>query len=213
MDRFMSKPIPVKTLKDITSTSNYAMASFVHIDNLTNVYSITPACKQVVDAGHLLDARFDESFDALEASFSKCPADSISGSIRSESSSSGNAAKPSCLLVENTPDDGVHSLQRFVELNGWKSVVVTSGEDALRLLKMRNWGFVIIDNDLPFFSGINCIARFRDWETHSCIAKQQNIYIMSDCYNPLSVPSGFDGVLKKPFDPSQVVNALERARH
>jgi DNA-binding response OmpR family regulator len=163
----------------------------------------------VVEAGHLLDSKFEESFDAMEAGFTKCD-DSISGSMKSESSSE---TKQNCLIVENTPDDSVHSLQRLVELNGWKTVVVSSGEDALRLLKMKNWGFVIIDNDLPFFSGMNCIARFRDWENHSCIVKQKNIYILSDCYNPLSLPSGFDGVLRKPFDPSQVASALERSKH
>lgn len=167
-------------------------------------------CKQVIDSGNILDSRYKESFNAMEAGFSKC-ADSVSGSADSESA---DLSKPSCLIVEHVPDrDDVHSIQRFVELNGWKTVVVTSGEDALRLLKMRNWGLVIIDNDLPFYSGVNCIAQFRDWEKHSCIAKQKNIMIMSDCYNPLTLPAGFDGALKKPFDSSQVLNALERARH
>jgi DNA-binding response OmpR family regulator len=115
--------------------------------------------------------------------------------------------------VETNQYTGAHSLQRLVELNGWKSVVVSSGEDALRLLKMRNWGCVIVDNDLPFFSGINCIARFRDWEKYRCIAKQRHVYILSECYNPFSLPDGFDGALKKPFEPAQVAGALERAKH
>ena len=179
--------------------------------NLNNTIGIS-ACKQVVDAGHLLNARFEESFAAMEAGFSKC-SDSISGSNKSDSSTD-NSAKQSCLIVENKPsEDDVHSIKRLVELNGWKSLVVTSAEDAVRMLKMRSWGVVIVDNDLPFHSGMSCIARFRDWETHNAVSKQKDIYIMSrDSYTPLSLPTGFDGALKKPFDPCQVVHALERAK-
>lgn len=149
----------------------------------------------------------------MESGFSKC-ADSISASVKSGSSASDNATNPTCLIVENKSDEeDVHSIKCLVELNGWKSVVVTTAEDALRLLKMRNWGIVIVDNKLPFFSRVSCIERFRDWEKQNCTTKQKNIYIMSDCYSPLSLPTGFDGALKKPLDPSQVVHALERVNH
>ena len=149
----------------------------------------------------------------MELGFSKCT-DSISMfGIKSESSSSElSASKQSCLNVESKVDSGIHSLQQLVEMNGWKAVVVRTGEDAARLLKTRNWGFVIVDNDLPKCSGVNCIARFREWETSSCTAKQRNTHIFSSNRTSLSVPSGFDGTLNKPLDPSQIINALERAK-
>ena len=211
MDRFMSKPIPVKTLKDLIGKCTYDGSSDCSL--LIEDFNFMTHCnsyldsKPVVDGGYLLDSRYEQSYDVMEAVCSKCD------SLELSESSDNSKSKQNCLIVESNQDTGAHSLQRLVELNGWKSVVVSSGEDALRLLKMRNWGCVIIDNDLPFFSGINCIARFRDWEKYRCIAKQKHVYILSECYNPFSLPDGFDGALKKPFEPAQVAGALERAKH
>ena len=117
----------------------------------------------VIDAGRLLDSMFETKYNKMEEGFSKCnDSCSLSNSMKS-SDSLDDSKKKSCLIVLSKPDSSEHSLQRLVELNGWKSVVVLAGDDALRLLKIRNWGVVIIDNDLPSYSGVNCIARFRDW--------------------------------------------------
>eukprot|EP00804_Cyclotella_cryptica_P027726 CCRYP_020462-RA/>CCRYP_020462-RA protein AED:0.06 eAED:0.06 QI:995/1/1/1/0.75/0.66/9/93/889 len=175
MNRFMSKPITLKTLKDLA-------------------YS-----EAVVNAGLILDARPEETFNTMELGSSKGSCESMNRH---------------CLIVENMPDNGgAISLQRLIELNGWKSVVVKSGDDAMRLLKMRNWDIVIIDNDLPQYSGVSCITRFRDWERLNRMTTQKNIYIVSDIYHSLSLPTGLDGALRKPIDPYEVKHALEIAKH
>lgn len=43
------------------------------------------------------------------------------------------------------------------------------------------------------------------------MSTQKNVYIMSDRYDPLSLPAGFDGALEKPFNPSQIRNVLNAA--
>ena len=158
----MSKPIPIKTLKDLASKCigwNYSCVSFTS-------FLIQPSkldSKAVIDAGHLLDSTFETKYDEMEEGFSRC-VDSNSNSLSySAKSDSSDTQKKSCLIVLSKPDNSEHSLKRLAELNGWKSAVVFTGDDALRLLKIRNWGVVIIDNDLPSYSGVNCIARFRDW--------------------------------------------------
>lgn len=196
MDRFMGKPVPLKSLKDLAQ------------------------CKPVQEAGVLLDLKFKQSRDALEAAChdAEIRSDEGSGSSKSHdavrsssvSSHSTSFAKYSALIA--MPDEpSLHSLQRILQNYGWRTVVVSNGEDALRLLKLRNWDTVFVDNDLPVFSGSNCLIRFRDWEKRSRATHQKNVFIMSDSYNPSTLPSGFDGALAKPLDPRKVLHVLETA--
>lgn len=194
MDRFMGKPVPLKSLKDLAH------------------------CKPVMEASAFLDHKFKKTCDAMEAA-SKLAEARSDGESKSSGSSLSSAtttfAKHSCLIVAKETDPALQLLQRIVEKNGWRAVVVKhgDGEDALRLLKLRKWDTVFIDNDLPVFSGTNCLVRFRDWEkrSRSRAVQQKNIFIMSDTFSPAALPSGFDGVLIKPVDLAQVLQILESA--
>ncbi|KAL9182304.1 hypothetical protein ACHAXT_012956 [Thalassiosira profunda] len=188
MDRFMSKPVPLKSLKDLAQS------------------------KPVMEASAAIDVKLRRSSEDIEA-VSKIAEEKSdeeqSRSSRSSTTTSTFTKHSALLAVEDQPT--LHSLQRIVEKYGWRAVVVSNGEDALRLLKLRKWDAAIIDNDLPVFSGTNCLIRFRDWETHSRAVRQKNIFILSDSYSPTSAPSGFDGALGKPLEPKQILSTLEAA--
>lgn len=195
MDRFMGKPIPLKSLKDLAE------------------------CKAVLEADALLEARHKQSLSAiLEAadrmerlnSDDEKSKSSVSSSLgHSSVSDSLLTAKSSCLIVENTSDRS--TLRQIAEKSGFKVVAVRGGDDAIRLLKMRNWGIIFIDNDLPLFSGSSCIVRFRDWEKRSRVVKQKNIFLLADSHDPNALQSGVDGTLGKPLDPIHLHRLLERA--
>ncbi|KAL7540671.1 hypothetical protein ACHAXR_010289 [Thalassiosira sp. AJA248-18] len=219
MDRFMGKPVPLKSLKDLAQ------------------------CKPVLEASALLDIIYQKSCDAMESVSKLAEARSDEGCSRSArssaSSSTSTFTKQSCLIVTKESDPNQRPIQLIVEKHGWRAVVVNGGgEDALRLLKLRNWDTVrlqalvcscsllshafsttimiesnvFIDNDLPIFSGTNCLIRFRDWEKRSRSVKQKNVFIISDtCVGRHSIPSGFNGVLSKPVEPAQVLQILETA--
>mmetsp|Transcript_29583 Transcript_29583/g.54170 ORF Transcript_29583/g.54170 Transcript_29583/m.54170 type:complete len:1093 (-) Transcript_29583:158-3436(-) len=217
MDRFMGKPVPLKSLKDVAQ------------------------CRPVLEASAFLDTRFKRSCDALEAAYAgrkmaqqqqhdreDCGVSkSSSRSNSSISSTASSFAKYSCLIITNDETGNSstssplspsqqqrvgHSIQRIVEKNGWRAVAKHgSGEDALRLLKLRNWDVAFIDDDLPVMSGTNCLVRFRDWERRTRVGRgrQMNIFVISDSVH--SVSDGFDGVLAKPVDPIRVFQILEDA--
>lgn len=110
---------------------------------------------------------------------------------------------PSCLIAE-PPSNSV--MKEAVENLGWCAVHVCDGEDALRLLKMRNWDAVFIENEIGSLSGTGCIARFRQWEEENRVARQNNIFLLSTDFVPsptesvLAVyPDGFNGALGKPI--------------
>jgi len=188
MDRFMGKPVPLKSLKDLAQ------------------------CKPVVEASVLLDMKFRKSCDAIEAATARSDEGGSRSSRSSVSSTTSTFAKHSCLIVTKEMDPTLHSLQHIVEKNGWRAVVkYGGGEDALRLLKLRNWDTVFIDNDLPILSGINCLVRFRDWEKSSRAIQHKNVVIISDSYYHHSLPNGVDGVLGRPVDPSQLLQILNTA--
>ena len=117
------------------------------------------------------------------------------------------------LLGLKDTEPALHLCKRIAEKNGWRTVVEThgDGEDALRLLKLRNWDAAFIDNDLSILSGTNCVVRFRDWETRVRASQQKNIYIMSDIDSTVTLPTGFAGVLMKPLDPIQLIHILGTA--
>ena len=110
---------------------------------------------------------------------------------------------PICLIVEPA---GNTVMKEGAERLGWHAVHVHDGEDALRVLKMRNWDAVFIENEIPRLTGTGCISRFRSWESENRVARQNNVYLLSTDFVPsleqsvsAVYPSGFDGALGKPI--------------
>lgn len=113
---------------------------------------------------------------------------------------------PVCLIAEDSSAAVNVSMKNDIERAGWQAVYVNDGEDALRLLKMRNWDVVLLDEEMSRLNGARCVARFREWERENRVARQHQVYLMSSNYVPLpdgaittaSFPTGFDGALGKP---------------
>lgn len=109
----MSKPIPLKSLSDLAQ------------------------CKPVMELSSLLDTKHKQSFDVLEAAFASREDNSIGSN-----SSNTSFAKHSCLIIAKETNPALHYLKHIVEKNGWRAILGKhgDGEDALRVLKLRNWG-------------------------------------------------------------------------
>jgi len=185
MNKFYSKPLHLKTLIEIIE-SNKVVASSHRLDKLAETTDAVPYC--------IFSNR-------LHVSESEC---SLASLIVNRSV---------CLIAEDSKSI-YQAMARCLELKGWGVSVVANGEDALRLLKMRNWNVVFMSCQLPLLSSSACIAKFRKWETENRIARQDNIHMVSANLNPnveTMLPIGFDGVLNKPFKPLQLYEVLESA--
>merc|ERR1712071_200316 len=189
MDRFMGKPVPLKSLKDLAQ------------------------CKRVLEASTLLEAMFKRSSEVLVAATKLAEEISDEGEDSKSSRSSFSSTNGSCLkqstLIAMREEPDLHALKRIVEKAGWRVAVVNNGGDALRLLKMKNWDAVFIDHDLPVFTGSSALVRFRQWEERSRVVQQKNIYTISDTF--ASAPAGSDGVLSKPLDLQLVLQVIHAA--
>ena len=132
------------------------------------------------------------------------------------SSFSGDQGAPVCLLATDTPTQRSSEVFTELEQHGWKVVVVHDGQDALRLLKMRNWNAVLIDDDLPVSGGVECANEFRAWEQHNRVNRQRNVYMVCkvpvpsvfDKNSVVLPPTGCDGVLGKPVEWKQLDHLL-----
>ena len=134
---------------------------------------------------------------------------------KNEASENGKTEEPKesvkvCLIVEETPIIS-EIADTVTEDVGWKSTVVRSGEAALRLLQMRNWDAVLLDEELSGVSSCSIMEEFRAWETKHRMKRQNNVIQVNSSFIPLGLeastssttsiqlPSGFDGALGKPL--------------
>ena len=125
---------------------------------------------------------------------------------------------PVCLVGEDAMNIS-KSMGTIMKDKCWNPVFVNDGEDALRLLKMRNWDAVFLDEDMPLLDGIRVIERFRQWEKNHRVARQKNVVLVSQSFVPnpkngkvsAAYPAGFDGALGKPILPSDLIKLLDVA--
>eukprot|EP00980_Cylindrotheca_fusiformis_P004055 scaffold880_cov132-Cylindrotheca_fusiformis.AAC.51 len=111
-----------------------------------------------------------------------------------------------CLLATAEESSTSTLADRISRMVGWKAVAVSDGEAALRLLQMRNWDAVLLDDELPGLTSSQCISHFREWEQKNRVNKQKNVLQISSSFIPtqmessssMQLPAGFDGALGKP---------------
>mmetsp|Transcript_7622 Transcript_7622/g.11642 ORF Transcript_7622/g.11642 Transcript_7622/m.11642 type:complete len:916 (-) Transcript_7622:113-2860(-) len=192
MSEFRSKPITMKHLKELIASPDIGDVS-----------------KKLDSILTMQDGENDDVEMVYRNEFSH-PQQAITPI---ESSDNG----PSCLIAE-PPSNSV--MKEAVENLGWCAVQVHDGEDALRLLQMRNWNAVFIENEIARLSGTGCIARFRQWEEENRVARQNNIFLLSTDFVPSPTesvsavyPKGFDGALGKPILMKDLKKMLQYAAH
>lgn len=116
-------------------------------------------------------------------------------------------ANPVCLIATDKPSRRSNQVLLTLERDGWKVVVVNDGNEALRLLKMRNWDCVLIEDDLPLLPGSACIETFREWEEENRVNRQRNTFLVcseivpapADTSAIVQPPTGFDNVINRPL--------------
>ena len=193
MDDFRTKPIPLKILK------------------------LLSANEKVLEASKKLDDKYESMMIAQEeearsmAQFMDKTKHTENLSASSSISAQGHFSSPCCLIAEDSHSIA-KALKRCVESRGWCVSVVDNGEDGLRLLKMRNWNCVLLDDQMPRLSGTNCIVQFREWEGHNRIARQKHVYLVSAYYAPTEYamfPTAFDGAISKPVKMKHLLQVLD----
>lgn len=242
MDMYQPKPITLKYLtslqdNDVVISHNTIldkMEGYSNGSSASNLVDEDTEFKASIDTPHEYNKLIPPSVVApAVASLKRFEADDIS--ISSDESptrkrtkiddrhlkSAGNEETPVpvALIATDTPTIQSNDVLTRLEAHGWKVVVVHDGKDAFRLLKMRNWDVVLIDDCLPIISGAKCISKFRLWEEQNRVNKQRNVIMACDVDIPspfdkssyVQPPSGFDGVIHKPISWNELEALLRKS--
>jgi len=109
-----------------------------------------------------------------------------------------------CLVIETNATVSKIAKEALENI-GWNVASANSIQNAISLLKMRNWDVVLVDDDPICY---RCVTMFREWELLHRVNRQKNIILISANFDPMQdassslfqVPTGFDGALPKLFN-------------
>jgi CheY-like chemotaxis protein len=118
-------------------------------------------------------------------------------------------------LIATADQEIAGTIHDIAKEQGWQSVTTGNGDEALFLLKKRNWGAVVMDSDIPGLLGLTCITRFREWEKENRVHRQRHLHLMSSGLenthlnsSMVLLPSGVDFSLGKPVHKEAVESFL-----
>lgn len=193
MDEFKPKPITIKCLMDIQSSEALSSLS-KKLDEL----GCAKAPAQIGSTStpsmhsHTYSTTALGSAKRLRTALTSIP---------------GPAVGLACLIASAAPSLTSRDMVTNLEAQGWNVVFVADGINALRLLQMRRWDAVIMQEELPLLKARDCMDEFRTWETANRLSRQKNTiisvemdFLFSDSEGPNLVqpPSGFDAVIRWP---------------
>jgi len=112
-----------------------------------------------------------------------------------------------CLIAMSQKTSGIDGLKRVCQDRGWKFAIVHNGEEAFKLMKLRTWDAILLDEDLSLLPSSQCISRFREWEAMNRVMKQRNVALISgNCTSMIhtlnsmmQLPFGVDFAIGKPI--------------
>jgi CheY-like chemotaxis protein len=204
MDDFKPKPLSIKALTDI-----YESPLVVERSKQLDVFEAAISGSSASTTKTIVDIQ--EIEPGKRAGATALSLERASKRMRSSSEDQTKRltkpANPVCLMAADKPSRRTNEMLLKMERDNWKVVVVNDGNEALRLLKMRNWDAVLLEDDLPVMDGAACIEAFREWEEENRVNRQCNTILVcseqipapSDISALVQPPTGFDSVLARPL--------------
>jgi DNA-binding response OmpR family regulator len=142
-----------------------------------------------------------QRLDSLALAHALGDTDKTSISSQPSSSIGSEPPVPVCLVASSDFKD---SMAKVFESNGWTCAIARDCGSAMKLLKMRNWDAVLLDEGLLPTSASNCAREFRQWEAENRVNRQNNMFMLcsmcetsSDGSVVVQAPWGFDGALSR----------------
>ena len=111
------------------------------------------------------------------------------------------AVRGKVLIVED--DRAICSfMRRVLEANGYESIIVGTGREALSMLTSHCPDVVILDLGLPDMDGVEIIKKIRSWSNMPIIV----VSARSEDFDKVSaLDAGADDYLTKPFDMDELI--------
>lgn len=244
MNDFKPKPVTIKTLTELDEGTELVQVRAT-LDELFRVSRSSSADmslkgkKKKMDADAILNSAAELSTASLLLQRKRKSRNELSINLRlgdaadriesakarkrfrssEDLESAGKAVEKVCLIATDSHNHE-SDLAKNMGQNGWKVTQVKDGNSVLRMLKTRNWGAVLLDDELPLMSGSRCVAAFREWELKNRVCRQNNLFLVCssglpsphDATSVVQAPCGFDGALDAPVMWKDVKYLLRRAQ-
>src|ERR1700751_1821573 len=97
----------------------------------------------------------------------------------------------------------------FLQQKGYDVTTACSGDEALDLIKEKNFDVVLLDENMPGLSGLETLSRLKTMRSEIpviMITKSEEEYIMDD-----AIGSKIADYLIKPVNPNQILLSLKKA--
>jgi len=226
MNKFVSKPLPIKVLRELVSSTQVTDTS-KRLDELQDDVNASPYFLDPTPTSSPSSSPPPASRSSNATTTKKTT--HYSSSFSSSNTSSPQQQKqhqPSCLIVEDSIAI-TKALSRCVQRCDWSVSHAKDGREGLLQLQKRNWDVVFVDDQLPLMTGSALVVNFRSWERRLGFIdddhdhaldktkrrKQRNVYMCSaTCYSNENPPDGFDGAIVKPFTPSRIISILNEIK-
>ncbi|MEN3015165.1 MAG: response regulator [bacterium] len=122
---------------------------------------------------------------------------------------------PNKILVVDDDQNIVNLVQRILDLEGYESIGVLSANEALSILSSnyQDIDIIICDYMMPEMDGLNFVKMIKQEPRY------ENIKIIMltaiDAFDVIkqSMDLGVKDYIVKPFDPQEVLNAIEKLKH
>jgi CheY-like chemotaxis protein len=203
MDMFYPKPITANTLVNIQAIQDVALRMVKLDDWHRKMMQANIGSGDLSASGDPQSTRLGGLAASLLPPFSELAATMTLSTETLERVTQ----PPTCLIAACVRMMQPDPFPNLLESKGWKVIIINNGVDCLKLLQVRNWDAVLVDDDLPQLSGIACITTFRHWEAKSRTTSiQKNLFLVCDGHVPSPLdgravnqpPNGFNGVLRRP---------------
>lgn len=207
MDDFVAKPVTMDVLEELELGIS---KSTMKLNNLE-----TCSVASVAGNQHTSKPTIVSSVDVPITKKQKTDDSSVASSLSSKELELDIPTQKHCLIASSgATDDDHNAVATIMEGRGWTCKRATSSDEAARLLKMRNWDAVLVDERLKPRSGAEAIADFRAWENSNRFNRQNNIFLefssvdggrkapvasSPEKFYFVQAPFGFDGTISKPL--------------
>ena len=240
MNDFQAKPVTIKHLKEMHEGTELAQvrATLDELHRLSKSTSTDMSLKGKklkMDADAILSSAAEISTASLMLQRKRKSRNDLGlhldpervkrrlkkrGKFSSDDLESANKAVEKVCLVATDNHHHDSDLPKQMAANGWRVTQVRDGNSVLRLLKTRNWGAVLLDDELPLMSGTRCVDAFREWELKNRVCRQNNVFLVcssglpspQDATSVVQAPCGFDGALDAPVMWKDVKYLLRKSR-
>jgi two-component system alkaline phosphatase synthesis response regulator PhoP len=121
--------------------------------------------------------------------------------------------KPDGILVVDDDADFVESVKNLLVDNGYEVFVATNGQEAVDRIRSNGIDILILDLHLPILSGLETYLELkRIGHTVPTLIVTAYFDEYADDVDRLQSLS-VSGILRKPFDPRDLLEAVERLAH